>query len=154
MRYQKSWGHFDDQTQECSTWKMQGYNLSLSQRRVVFPQASMRRRRNITRCSASYCQLAFTRKNIDARPCAALIRETHKFISYQFIRDSLTTRRKNTAQGNARIQSESILARVAFVQVSKRRRRKQLLVSQCDQVYPVQRIGHLPNSANMEATLW
>ena len=42
----------------------------------------------------------------DARPCVALIRETH----IQKVRDFLTIRRKNATQGNARIGSESILA--------------------------------------------
>ena len=45
----------------------------------------------------------------DARPCVALIRETHKFITKKS-RGFLTTRRTNVTQGNARIGSESILA--------------------------------------------
>ena len=45
----------------------------------------------------------------DARPCIALIRETHKFITKKG-RGFLTTRRKNATQGDARIGSESILA--------------------------------------------
>ena len=45
----------------------------------------------------------------DARPCVALIRETHKFITKK-VGDFLTTRRKNVTQGSARIGPESILA--------------------------------------------
>ena len=45
----------------------------------------------------------------DARPCVALIRETHKFITKK-VGDFLTLRRKNATQGSARIEHESILA--------------------------------------------
>ena len=45
----------------------------------------------------------------DARPCVALIHETHKFIT-KIVGSFLMTRRKNATQGNARIGSESILA--------------------------------------------
>ena len=44
----------------------------------------------------------------DARPCVALIREMHKFITKKF-GGFLTTWYKNAMQGNARIGSESIL---------------------------------------------
>ena len=44
----------------------------------------------------------------DARPCVALIHETHKFITKK-VGGFLTTRCKNATQGNARIGSESIL---------------------------------------------
>ena len=45
----------------------------------------------------------------DARPCIALIRETHKYITKK-VGGFLTTRRKNATQANVRIGSESILA--------------------------------------------
>ena len=45
----------------------------------------------------------------DARPCVALIREAHKFITKES-QGFLTTRRKNATQGNAKIGFESILA--------------------------------------------
>ena len=44
----------------------------------------------------------------DARPCVALIHETHKFIT-KTVGDFLTTRRKNAVQRNARKGTESIL---------------------------------------------
>ena len=45
----------------------------------------------------------------DAKPCVALVRETHKFITKK-VGGFLTTRHKNATQGNTRIGAESILA--------------------------------------------
>ena len=101
---------------------------------------------SVTGLLLSHATLLRPGSQSDARPCIALIRETHKFITKK-AGDFLTTKCKNATQRNVRIRSESILA-LCCVLTRRRRNATHCLASYCKLAFTVLHINELMATSN------